>query len=151
MLGSSSLTEGNDGEKVALPLISRGEPQGSNTLTNERCLCNTRLSCIMTDVYFSDKGLSNTSSHPSVHLLTCSTATRESQQEHNTRLVSTASCCLNAQMCCPVKALKSSSARWHQESSRQPPLYTTYSTCRSSASSTGSPSTPAVQLSPGTQ
>lgn len=104
MLGSSSLTEGNDGGKVASPLISRSEPQGSSTLTDERCLCNTRLSCIMTDVYFSDK-LSNTSSHPSIHLLTCSIATRKSPEEQHTCLASTASCWLNVLLCCPVKAL----------------------------------------------
>lgn len=79
VLGSSSLTEGSDGEKVASPLISRSEPQGRNTLTDERCLCNTRLPCIMIDVYFSDKRLSSTSSHPSIRLLTCSIATREPQ------------------------------------------------------------------------
>lgn len=72
MLGSSSVIEGNDGEKSASPLISSSEPQGSNTFTNERCLCNTRLPCIMTDVYFSDKRLSSTSFPSIIHQSFCS-------------------------------------------------------------------------------
>lgn len=97
MLGSSSLTEGNDGEKVAPPLISRSEPQGGNTLTDERCLCNTTLSCIMTDVYFSDKRLTSTSSHPSIaHLIH---SHKRIPRTQHTCLASTASCCLNVPPC----------------------------------------------------
>lgn len=47
---SSLLAKGSADKNVISLLISKSETLGRNTLRDERCICNTRSPCVMTDV-----------------------------------------------------------------------------------------------------